>query len=74
MSADLDHTWLVFNILCGLNGSSKSIQVVHIIDDLDMPAIGCVSLTDIFGKGEIGVSVNGDVVVVIQNDQLSWNT
>ena len=40
MSADLDHTWLVLNILCGLDSSSKSIQIVHIIYDLDMPAIG----------------------------------
>jgi hypothetical protein len=35
-----------------------------------VPAIGGVSLENIFGEGEVGVAVDGDVVVVVEDDEL----
>jgi hypothetical protein len=72
MARDLDHTRLILDFLRGLDGTSKGVQVVDIINHLHMPAIGGVSLAYIFGEGELGVSVDGDVVVIVENDELSW--
>jgi hypothetical protein len=67
---DFDDAGSVLGIFGGLNRSAKSIQIVDIIHGLHVPAIGGVSLENIFGEGEVGVAVDGDVVVVVEDDEL----
>ena len=38
---------------------------------LNMPAAGLVALGDVLGEGDVGAPVDGDVVVVVQGDQLA---
>ena len=37
----------------------------------DLPVVGGESLGDVFGKGDIGGSVDGDFVVVVDADELA---
>jgi hypothetical protein len=68
--ADLDDAGSVLRFFGSLNGTAQSLQVVGIIYGLHMPAVGGVSLEDVFGEGEVGVAVDGDVVVIVEDDEL----
>jgi hypothetical protein len=45
--------------------------MITIIDDLNVPAIGLKSLDNIFSKGAVGVTIDGDVIVVINGNQVA---
>ena len=47
------------------------VQIVHVGDVEYLPAVPLESLRRIVGEGEIGASVDGDPVVVVEADQLS---
>ena len=71
-SAQLDQGGLVFGLLGFLESTLDAIKVVvAVIDDEDLPAIRLVPLDDILGEGLVGVTVDGDVVVVIDGDQVA---
>ncbi len=54
------------------NGAGDPGQVGVAIGHMDgVPAVGLVALEHIFGEGNVGVSVDGDVVVVVQGNQLA---
>mmetsp|Transcript_16667 Transcript_16667/g.36754 ORF Transcript_16667/g.36754 Transcript_16667/m.36754 type:complete len:486 (-) Transcript_16667:8-1465(-) len=43
---------------------------VAVRDGEHLPAVGLVALAHILGEGELGVTVNGDAVVVVKGDEL----
>mmetsp|Transcript_11426 Transcript_11426/g.28876 ORF Transcript_11426/g.28876 Transcript_11426/m.28876 type:complete len:294 (-) Transcript_11426:246-1127(-) len=57
--------------LGGSDGISDIVQFVDVVDFLDMPVVGFVSLCNVLRETEGGVTVDGDVVVVVQKDQFS---
>ena len=68
----LDHRRTIGDGLGGFNRLGDSIDIgIAIGHVLHVPAVGLVALQHIFGEGNIGVSVNGDVVVVVEGDQLA---
>jgi hypothetical protein len=42
-----------------------------VLDDLDVPAVGLVALGHVLGEGTVGVAVNGDVVVIVDADEVA---
>mmetsp|Transcript_16711 Transcript_16711/g.36518 ORF Transcript_16711/g.36518 Transcript_16711/m.36518 type:complete len:297 (+) Transcript_16711:1267-2157(+) len=69
-SFDFDHGWLICHGLGILNGLSEIVQgASNVSHRLGVPTIGIISLQHIFRKAEVGVSINCNAVVVIQDDQ-----
>jgi len=53
----------------GLRQRGAYLGVVVSVDVLDVPAVGFVALADVFAERELGLAVDGDVVVVVDVDQ-----
>ena len=59
-----------------LNCTEKLLNVFNVassfspVNDLNVPAIGFVTLLKVLGEGNLGVIFNRDLVRVIQNDQV----
>mmetsp|Transcript_21270 Transcript_21270/g.50571 ORF Transcript_21270/g.50571 Transcript_21270/m.50571 type:complete len:670 (+) Transcript_21270:384-2393(+) len=68
---DADHRGLVGGILGGLDGGPQVVDLVDVADLLDVPVVALVSLRDVLREAEGGVTVDGDVVIVVQDDQLA---
>jgi hypothetical protein len=55
-----------------LDRSLNPLQVVvTVINDHNMPAVGFKSLGNIFGKGAVGVAVNGNVIIIIDGNEVT---
>ena len=52
-------------------GGVDRLEVVAVIDMQHAPAEGAVALLDIIGERDLGVAVDGDVVVVVHHGQLA---
>ncbi len=58
----------------GLGRGDRSVDRVDIVAvgyALDVPAVGLEALAHVLGEGEVGGAVDGDVVVVVEEDQLA---
>jgi hypothetical protein len=53
------------------DGRFKGDQVVAVMDHLDVPVIGLETQRDVFGEAEFGGAVEGDEVVVVEDDELA---
>ena len=68
----LDDRRLVRNGLGGFDRLGDGVDVgVAISHVLHVPAVGLIAFEDVFGEGNVGPPVDGDVVVVVQGDQLA---
>jgi len=68
----LDHGWLVLDLLGLLDGSLHTLEIgVTLLDVLDVPAVRLETLGNILGEGTLGVTVDGNVVVVVDGDQVT---
>lgn len=68
----LDDGGLVLALLGLGNGLLNAVKVVvTVTDDQDLPAIRLVSLDDVLSEGAVGVTVNGDVVVIVDGNQVA---
>lgn len=69
---EFDQRRLVLDLLALLDGSFDGSEVrVAVVDDFDMPAVGFVSLDNILGEGAVGVAINGNVVIIVNADQVA---
>lgn len=69
---ELDKSGLVLDLLGLLDGGLDAVKVVvTVIDGEDLPAIRLVSLEDILSESLVGVTVNGDVVVIPDGNQVA---
>lgn len=69
---ELDKSRLVGNGLGLLDGSLDGSKVVVTVIDLDdVPAVSLISLGDVLGEGNSGVTVNGDLVVVPDGNEVA---
>ena len=55
----------------GLDGFVDGFHIVAVVHLLDVPAIGFEARGAVFGEGQVGGAVDGDVVVVVEVDQPS---
>lgn len=70
--AQLDHRWLVLDSLASLDGSLYRLQiVVSVADGQGVPSVCLHTLVDILSEGTVGVTVNGDVVVIVDGNQVA---
>mmetsp|Transcript_61966 Transcript_61966/g.98130 ORF Transcript_61966/g.98130 Transcript_61966/m.98130 type:complete len:523 (-) Transcript_61966:186-1754(-) len=68
----LDQSWLVSASLGLLDGLADGIHIgVALRHFQDLPSIALKALADILSEGEIGVSIDGDAVVIVESNQLS---
>lgn len=68
----LDDGGLVLALLGLGNGLLNAVEVVvTVADDEDLPAVRLVSLDNVLSEGAVGVTVNGDVVVVVDGNQVA---
>ena len=59
-------------VLGGVNRGANAFNVgVTVLDVLGVPAVRGVTSDNIFREGDVGVAINGDVVVVVEDDQLA---
>ena len=71
-SSHPDQGWLVLDAAGVLNGlADGGVVLVAVGNVLHMPAEGLISLADILCEGKVGVAINGDLVVIIDGDQLA---
>lgn len=71
-SADFDNGWLVGNSLSLFDGLLNAFEVmITIIDCLSVPSVSLKAFENVFGKGESSVTIDGNVVVVVQRNELS---
>ncbi|MCY1229237.1 hypothetical protein D9M72_415950 [compost metagenome] len=63
-----------------LRGDQGGVQFLHVflvfaglgpVHTLDVPAVGLVALEDVLGESDVGVVLNGDVVLVVHNDEVA---
>ncbi|MFS7942595.1 hypothetical protein Hanom_Chr06g00490201 [Helianthus anomalus] len=72
MVTDLDHSGLIGHGLGFLNGSTDLIVTsVTVLHPNDVPPKRFKTFVNVLGEGDLGVTVNGDVVVIIESNQLS---
>lgn len=70
--SELDEGRLVSNGLGLLDGSLNASKVVVTVIDLDdVPAVSLVSLRDILSEGNSGVTINGDLVVIPDGNEVA---
>ena len=70
--AELDQRRLVSDLLGGLDGGVNGSEVVvTVVDGDDVPAVSLITLGDVLSEGNVGVTVNGDVVVVPDSNQVA---
>ena len=64
----------------GLGGEQGGVQLLHVFDvfaglgpvhALGVPAVGLVALEDILGEGDVGVVLDGDVVLVVDHHEVA---
>ena len=55
---------------CPVEGCGHGLDVVA-VDELDPPAVGVEALGGVVAQGQVGRAVDGDVVVVVEDDQ-AW--
>ena len=69
---DLDEGGLVGDRLCLSDGLADGFVVgVSVLDVDHVPSESLVPLGDVLSKGDLGVSINGDLVVVVEGDELA---
>lgn len=69
---ELDQGRLVLDLLALLDGSLNAFQVVvAVLDDLDVPTVRLVALGNILSESLVGVTIDGNVVVVPDGNQVS---
>ena len=54
----------------GGDGAMHGVAVVA-IDGQGVPAVGGETFGDVFGPGEVGLALDGDAVVVVEDDELA---
>ena len=64
--ADVDDVRLVLDGLRDFDGFVNRFNVVAIVHDLNVPAVGFVTLGAVFGEGDGGVAFDRNMVVVVQ--------
>lgn len=82
--SDFDESRLISNSLGRLDGCSASVGPPFIHTSIDgsqisvttinaqsVPAIRLISLQNIFSEGQVGGTINGDVVGVVKNNQFA---
>jgi hypothetical protein len=70
--SQLDDRRLILDLLCRCNGFFHGVDiVVSILDVLGMPPVRLEAFQDVLGEGTGGVPVDGDVVVVVDTNQVS---
>lgn len=70
-SFDLDHRRLVGD-LAGLgDGRTERIEVGKVSDGLNVPPVRLISHRNVLSKGELRGTVDGDVVVIVEDDELA---
>ena len=58
--------------LGGVDGGANRVDVgVTVLDVLRVPAVRVEARDDVFREGDVGVTIDGDVVVVIEDNQLA---
>ncbi len=62
--------WFVHLCLRRSQRLSDGFQVVP-IDVLDMPAVGRETFADVFGESQVGRTIDGDAVAVVEVDELT---
>lgn len=68
----LDERRLVGDGLGGGDGIAQAVQVVvAVLDVLHVPALSLVAGGNVLGEGDLGVAVDGDAVVIVQDDELA---
>lgn len=69
---ELDQGGLVLDGASLLEGLVHGIEIViTVLDGDDVPAVGFVSLGNILSEGTVGVTIDGDVVVVPDSDEVA---
>eukprot|EP00972_Heterocapsa_arctica_P054463 8025327-Heterocapsa_arctica.AAC.1 len=70
--SSLDQRRLVRARLRVLNGLPDGIHVrVAVLDGDHLPAVRLIAHAHILGEGELGVAVDGDAVVIVEDDELA---
>jgi hypothetical protein len=63
-----------------LGGDERGVELLHVflvfarlgpVHTLDVPAVGLVALQDILGEGDVGVVLDGDVVLIVDNNEVA---
>ena len=71
-SAELDHGWLISDLLALLDGGLNGLEVVvSVADGNAVPSVCLHALVDILSECTVGVSVNGDSVVIVDRNQVA---
>jgi hypothetical protein len=71
-SRDLDKRRLICDRLGSCDGIFHAVKVVvSILDMLDVPSHSLITSADIFSERDLGVSINGDSVVIIKGNELA---
>src|SRR5579863_611604 len=52
-------------------GARKRVEIVGVLDRLRMPAVGVEAPDDVLGKSHVGVTVDRDVVIVVEVDEVA---
>ena len=58
----------------GLGGGERGVdggEVLAVVDVLHVPAVGLVALADVLGEGDVRVVLDGDLVVVVDEDEVA---
>ena len=64
----------------GLGGEQSRVELLHVFDvfaglgpvhALGVPAVGFVALEDILGEGDVGVVLDGDVVLIVDHHEVA---
>jgi hypothetical protein len=63
-----DERWPFRVGLCFAEGGLDLVEVIHVVDVQHLPAVRLEALARVVGVGEIGGSVDRDVVVVVEAD------
>ncbi|KAH3661259.1 hypothetical protein OGAPHI_006666 [Ogataea philodendri] len=68
---DSDHRWLG-GLLGLLNGSRDGSKVgVCVLNNVNVPAVSLKSLGNVFSEGETGATVDGNLVVIVESNQVT---
>ena len=63
---------LVSDLLGILDGGENAVEVgVAVLDTESVPAVGLEAGEDVLGETEVGVTIDGDVVVVVEDDDVA---
>src|SRR6201987_2430713 len=65
MAVENDERWAAFCLLEKFKRLLNTLDVIRIADTQDVPSIGNESRLNVFSKGNAGVSLDRDVIVVV---------